>query len=78
MIVTAVSRRAEHNVSKLNQDSIRLLAGIGVEDDVHGAMCQHRRQGRRTSARSTSSTRSCTTSSAGAASVWGPERWART
>ncbi len=38
MIVTAVSRRAEHNVSKLNQDSIRLLAGIGVEDDVHGAM----------------------------------------
>ena len=38
MIVTAVSRRAEHNVSKLNQDSIRLLAGIGVEDDVHGGM----------------------------------------
>ena len=56
---TAVSRRAEHNVSKLNQDSIRLLAGIGVEDDVHGAD-DHRP----TSARSTSSTRSCTTSSA--------------
>ena len=38
MIVTAVSRRAEHHVSKLNQDSIRLLAGIGVEDDAHGGM----------------------------------------
>ena len=67
MIVTAVSRRAEHNVSKLNQDSIRLLAGIGVEDDVHGGMMvQHlsrvgRDPARPTSARSTSSTRSCTT-----------------
>ena len=42
-VVTAVSRRAEHHVSKLNQDSIRLLAGIGVEDDAHGGMLvQHR------------------------------------
>ena len=48
MIVTAVSRRAEHNVSKLNQDSIRLLGGIGVEDDVTRRECH-----RPTSARST-------------------------
>jgi hypothetical protein len=42
-VVTAVSRRAEHHVSKVNQDSIRLLAGIGVEDDAHGGMLvQHR------------------------------------
>ena len=42
-VVTAVSRRAEHHVSKLNQDSIRLVAGIGVEDDAHGGkLVQHR------------------------------------
>ena len=48
--MTAVSRRAEHNVSKVNQDSIRLLAGVGVEDDVHGAGWSRRSP---TSARST-------------------------
>lgn len=41
--VTAVSRGAEHTFSKRNQDSIRLLAGLGVEGDVHlGHVVQHR------------------------------------
>jgi MOSC domain-containing protein YiiM len=42
-VVTAVSRNAKHAVSKRNRDSIRLLAGLGVEDDAHlGATVQHR------------------------------------
>jgi len=36
-VVTAVSRRPEHHVSKVNHDSIRVLAGVGVEDDAHGS-----------------------------------------
>src|SRR5882672_6638174 len=41
--VTAVSRSATHAMSKPNQDSIRLLAGLGVEGDAHrGETVQHR------------------------------------
>jgi MOSC domain-containing protein YiiM len=41
--VTAVSRSATHTFSKQNQESIRLLAGLGVEGDAHqGATVKHR------------------------------------
>jgi MOSC domain-containing protein YiiM len=41
--VTAVSRSATHALSKPNQDSIRLLPGLGVEGDAHlGATVKHR------------------------------------
>jgi MOSC domain-containing protein YiiM len=41
--VIAVSCRADHNVSKRNRDSIRLLAGLGVEGDAHaGETVKHR------------------------------------
>jgi MOSC domain-containing protein YiiM len=41
-IVTAVSRDATHAFSKVNQETIRLLAGLGVEGDAHlGVMVQH-------------------------------------
>lgn len=41
--VTAVSREAMHTFSKRNQDSIRLLAGLGVESDAHmGETVKHR------------------------------------
>lgn len=41
--VTAVSCSATHTFSKSNQDSIRLLAGLGVEGDAHlGATVRHR------------------------------------
>ena len=41
--VTAVSRSASHTLSKPNQVSIRLLAGLGVEDDAHlGVTVKHR------------------------------------
>ena len=41
--VTAVSASASHTFGKLNQDGIRLLAGLGVEDDAHlGETVQHR------------------------------------
>jgi len=41
--VTAVSRSATHSFSKQNQDSIRLLAGLGVEGDAHqGETVKHR------------------------------------
>jgi MOSC domain-containing protein YiiM len=40
--VIAVSRDAEHRFSKANEDSIRLLAGLGVEGDAHlGVTVQH-------------------------------------
>jgi MOSC domain-containing protein YiiM len=43
VIVTAVSRAAEHKFSKGNEERIRLLAGLGVEDDAHlGRTVQHR------------------------------------
>jgi hypothetical protein len=42
-VVTAVSRSDTHAVSRANQDSIRLLAGLGVEGDVHaGETVKHR------------------------------------
>jgi MOSC domain-containing protein YiiM len=41
--VTAVCRSATYTFSKPNQSSIRLLAGLGVEGDVHmGATVKHR------------------------------------
>ena len=41
--VTAVSRSATHTFSEPNQQSIRLLPALGVEDDAHlGATVKHR------------------------------------
>jgi hypothetical protein len=41
-IVTAVSRSKGHTFSKYNEPAIRLLAGLGVEGDVHmGKTVQH-------------------------------------
>ncbi|UWE09685.1 MOSC domain-containing protein [Actinacidiphila bryophytorum] len=40
--VTAVSSDSDHRFSKPNRDSIRLLAGLGVEGDAHlGVTVQH-------------------------------------
>jgi MOSC domain-containing protein YiiM len=40
--VVAVSRNAKHTFAKSTQPSIRLLAGLGVEDDAHqGVTVQH-------------------------------------
>ena len=42
-IVTAVSLNAVHGFSKPNRESIRLLAGLGVEGDAHaGVTVKHR------------------------------------
>jgi len=42
-MVTAVSRSATHTFSKATQASIRLLSGLGVEDDAHmGGTVKHR------------------------------------
>ena len=42
-IVTAVSRSPVHRFSKETEDSIRLLAGLGVEGDAHlGETVKHR------------------------------------
>jgi MOSC domain-containing protein YiiM len=42
-VVTAVSRSVRHTLTKPNADSIRLLAGLGVEGDAHsGATVKHR------------------------------------
>ena len=42
-IVTAVSRSGTHTMSKPNQESIRLLTGLGVADDAHqGETVKHR------------------------------------
>jgi hypothetical protein len=41
--VEAVHRSASHTLKKAEQPSIRLLAGLGVEDDAHmGVTVQHR------------------------------------
>ncbi len=41
--VIAVSRNTTHTFSKSNQDSIKLLAGLGVEGDAHfGKTVKHR------------------------------------
>jgi len=43
MIVTAVHRSPTHTMSKATHDSIRLLAGLGVEGDAHrGETVKHR------------------------------------
>lgn len=36
-IVTAVSLSAPHSMSKPNADAIRLVVGLGVEDDAHAS-----------------------------------------
>ena len=42
-VVAAVSQSGVHKFSKQNQESIRLIAGIGVEGDAHsGRTVQHR------------------------------------
>lgn len=42
-IVTAVSSNGEYSFTKPNRDSITLLAGLGVEGDVHaGVTVKHR------------------------------------
>ncbi len=42
-VVVAVSRSAVHTFSKLNQESIQLLTGLGVEGDSHmGKAVKHR------------------------------------
>ena len=42
-VVAAVSRSTTHTFSKQNRDSIRLLAGLGVENDAHcGRTVKHR------------------------------------
>ncbi|QRM28723.1 MOSC domain-containing protein [Microvirga sp. VF16] len=42
-VVTAVSSSPSHSFSKPNRESIRLLAGLGVEDDAHlGTTVKHR------------------------------------
>ena len=41
--MAAVSRSARHTLVKPNEDSIRLMAGMGVEGDAHqGATVKHR------------------------------------
>lgn len=46
--VTAVSRSGDYTFTKPNQDVITLLAGLGVEGDVHrGATVKHRSRVRR-------------------------------
>jgi len=41
--VVAVSRSPSHTLSKPNEAAIRLIAGLGVEDDAHqGATVKHR------------------------------------
>jgi len=48
MFVAAVSRAPDHTFSKRNEDSIRLLAGLGVEGDAHsGTTVKHRSRVRR-------------------------------
>ena len=47
-VVTAVSRSTTHSLSKPNESSIRLLAGLGVEGDAHaGTTVKHRSRVRR-------------------------------
>jgi hypothetical protein len=42
-VVTAVSCSGSHTMSKPNRDSIRLIAGLGVEGDAHaGSTVKHR------------------------------------
>lgn len=46
--VAAVSRSAEYTFTKPNRDGVRLVAGLGVEGDVHaGELVKHRSRVRR-------------------------------
>ena len=46
-VIVAVSAKAEHGVRKLNQPSIQLVAGLGVQGDAHfGAKVKHRSRAR--------------------------------
>ncbi len=46
--MTAVSRSAGHTLVKPTEDSIRLVAGLGVEGDAHlGELVKHRSRVRR-------------------------------
>src|SRR5246127_1631720 len=43
VVVAAVSRSAKHTLVKANEDSIRLLPGLGVDGDAHqGITVKHR------------------------------------
>jgi hypothetical protein len=47
-VVTAVSRSGAHTFSKSNEPVIQLIAGVGVDGDVHaGATVKHRSRTRR-------------------------------
>jgi MOSC domain-containing protein YiiM len=47
-VVVAVSRSGSYTMAKANVDVIRLVAGLGVEDDVHaGVTVKHRSRVRR-------------------------------
>jgi MOSC domain-containing protein YiiM len=47
-VVTAVSRSATHTMSKRREDSVKLLAGLGVKGDAHlGETVKHRSRVRR-------------------------------
>lgn len=47
-VVIAVSSKPQHAVSKSGRDSVRLIAGLGVEGDAHmGETVQHRSRVRR-------------------------------
>ena len=47
-VVEAVSRSPTHTLTKPNEDSIRLLTGLGVDGDAHsGATVKHRSRVRR-------------------------------
>jgi MOSC domain-containing protein YiiM len=42
-VVVAVSRSEGHSFAKVNRDSVRLIAGLGVDGDAHaGATVKHR------------------------------------
>ena len=42
-VITAVSRSGKHTLVKANEESVRLLIGLGVEGDAHlGATVKHR------------------------------------
>lgn len=42
-VVVAVSRSERHSFAKANRDSVRLIAGVGVEGDAHaGTTVKHR------------------------------------
>ena len=82
--VIAVSCSGVHHFSKQNQERIRLIAGLGVEDDAHmGTTVKHRSRvaqdlRSRTYARSISSTPNCLMSSNCQVFALLPDSWERT